>query len=155
MEIIDLLPKHAQQITPLWLELMEYHEGHTPYFQRMENHEQTVPLMLKNRLEKENEFGFVAFENQEPIAFIMLRIDELPNTVPLNKRGYIAETIVSSLHRSKGIGEQLVLKAKAFFKTQNCDIVELQVSSKNPSGLKFWQSLGFYVGTHHMLSELK
>jgi ribosomal protein S18 acetylase RimI-like enzyme len=85
---------------------------------------------------------------------IFLRIEKLPNTVPFNKRGYIAETCVTATFRNKKIGELLVNRALEFFKLNQCDVTELQVSVQNPKGLKFWEKFGFKPNTFHMYKTM-
>ena len=110
--------------------------------------------MITKRIFEGNETCFVFETQKEILGMIFLRTELLPPTIPFKKRGYIAETIVSSKARSKGIGEHLVQHAKQFFKEANCEIMELQVSSKNEAGIRFWERMGFDIGTHHMLSVL-
>jgi len=142
------------KMTELWAEIMKYHEGDNPYFVLIENYKELVPPMLEKRLNNSNEHVFLYEENTDLAGMIMLRTEDLPPILPFKKRGYIAETIVSSNYRSKGIGEVLVNKAKDYFKSQKCDVMELQVSSKNPAGKKFWERMGFEMSTIHMLSVI-
>ncbi|MGB0404364.1 MAG: GNAT family N-acetyltransferase [Salibacteraceae bacterium] len=154
MSIRKATTKDLDRLTELWMEIMRFHEGHNPYFQLIENHNNLIPEMITKRIFEGSEICFV-FESQLIIeGMIFVKTEDLPPTIPFKKRGYISETIVSKNSRSKGIGEQLVSHAKQYFKKSDCEIMELQVSSKNPEGIKFWKKMGFDIGTHHMLSVL-
>ena len=150
--IREALLEDLDQMVKLWFEIMTYHEGHNPYFQKMDNHKETVPVILQTRMKNDNETFFVAEENEEIVGMLLTRIVDLPPTVPFKKQGYIAETIVSSGSRSNGIGEALVNHAKVFFASQGCDVMDLQVSIKNEAGFRFWKKMGFEPGTYHMIS---
>ncbi|MBD78746.1 MAG: hypothetical protein CL840_07490 [Crocinitomicaceae bacterium] len=154
MRIRQASLKDIPQMTELWGEIMKYHEGDNPFFVLVENYRELVPPMLEKRLKSDSELAFVNESDSEISGMIMLKTEDLPPLVPFKKKGYIAETVVSKNHRSRGIGEALVQQAKAYFREQGCDVMELQVSSKNPQGIKFWERMGFEVGTHHMIGLL-
>lgn len=142
---------HKQDIPdllPHWYELMKYHEGHNPYFRLVDNHEELVPAMLEKRFDVET--CLIAETSTSILGIIMIRIEDLPPTIPFRKRGYIAETVVLDQYRSLGVGQSLVEHATSYLKAQGCDILGLQVSPQNPKGIQFWERMGFQIGTHHM-----
>ena len=90
---------------------------------------------IERYLARNPETCFVAVEQECIVGAILAGHD--------GRRGYISHTAVSSAHRRKGVGKQLVEAALNALKGQNITKVNLVVFSHNESGNAFWEALGF------------
>lgn len=66
------------------------------------------------------------------------------------KRALIEAVRVSSDHRGKGIGKEMLNWAIAKAKTDGCHVVQLTTDKKRPDALEFYKKLGF-VASHEGL----
>jgi ribosomal protein S18 acetylase RimI-like enzyme len=60
-------------------------------------------------------------------------------------RGWINYLAVSTEHRRRGLGRQMVAAAEAYLKTSGCPKINLQVRSSNTDVMAFYAALGFVV----------
>ena len=72
--IREALLEDLDQMVMLWFEIMTYHEGHNPYFQKMDNHPETVPPMIVKRLETET--IFVAEQENKVVGMLFTRVED-------------------------------------------------------------------------------
>lgn len=85
---------------------------------------------------------FVAEDEQKVVGFIAGFVqtyderDKLDYSCP--KKGIIAELIVSKNSRNNGAGKLLLDKMEDYFKSINCEFVQLDVFSYNDSAKKFY-----------------
>ena len=109
---------------------------------------------LEGRMTAEEGCVILIEEDSKAVGFIVCYIQEVPSYMALNRKGYIAETVVSKDYRGKGIGKKLFDQASTWFKEHKADHIELQVSPENKTALKFWTELGFSVSTQHMIKPI-
>lgn len=85
---------------------------------------------------------FVAEENNQIVGMIAGYVetynerDELDYTCP--KKGIVAELIVSKNVRSKGCGQLLINKVEDYFKSINCEFVQIDVFAYNEIAKNFY-----------------
>lgn len=144
-----------ESIYLLWLELMEYHKGHHKIFRIADSSKELVISSLENRMKQEDTKVFICEESDQIIGMIITMYSTGMETFLLNKKGYIAETIISEDYRSKGVGSELFIAAEKWLKSKGADHIELQVSFVNTKARKFWSENGFVVSTSHMIKELE
>jgi GNAT superfamily N-acetyltransferase len=63
------------------------------------------------------------------------------------KRALIEAVRVASLHRGKGIGEQIILEAVAMAHRERCAMVQLTTDKRRKDAHRFYERLGF-VASH-------
>jgi GNAT superfamily N-acetyltransferase len=143
-----------ESIYQLWLELMEYHKSHHKIFRIGDSSKELVLSSLSKRMQQEDTKVFVGEEDGKIIGMIITMYSTGMETFLLNKKGYIAETIISESYRSKGVGSELFLAAETWLRSKGADHIELQVSFVNTKARKFWSENGFVVSTSHMIKEL-
>ena len=85
---------------------------------------------------------FIAEENNTIIGFIVGYVqtyderDKLDYTCP--KKGIVAELIVSKQLRSKGTGKFLLTQMENYFKSINCEYIQIDVFAYNEIGKNFY-----------------
>lgn len=155
MRIRQATIEDAPQMLQLWYELMYHHADHHFVFQVKEGAEKLIEESLKAKIE-DPVFRYFICEIDGAIAgFITTSYRVTQEAMIYNRRGYIAETIVSKKHRGQGIGKLLFEKAQQWFEEEGADHIELQVSLKNDQALNFWEKQGFSGYTRHMVKYLK
>ena len=142
------------QLVQLWTELMEFHKDHSPVFQLNDESPVTIRKFIENKLDQTNHRIFIGEMKDQVVGMLIASYSEGASLFQLYKKGYIAETIVSSVHRGKGIGKQLQEVAEDWLRSEGATHLELQVSAKNESGKQFWKQAGFEPSTYHFIKKL-
>ena len=155
MNIREATIEDVPEMANLWLELMNYHKDHHLVFIAKENAKKLIEDDLRNRIENTESRLFIAETENELSGFISCSFRIVQHIMIYNRRGYIAETVVSKKFRGQGIGKLLFERAKEWFEEENADHIELQVSLKNDGAMNFWGSQGFEGSTQHMVRILK
>ncbi|HEY4652653.1 MAG TPA: GNAT family N-acetyltransferase [Pontibacter sp.] len=153
--IVEATAEDIDDLFPLWLELMQYHQTHHKVFKCKPNHEHALRAELLNRIRRKDTQVFVYEQEEEWVGMIICTIRQGAPGFELNCKGYIAETVVKSTNRRQGIGKLLFEAARKWLQDRGADHLELQVSVKNPAGIGFWQSLGFTPATQHLVLPLQ
>lgn len=158
MEIIEYEEKYLEDVRDLLTELEEYivsidkdelDQVHPEYHEKM-------ALVDLNNVKKNNGICYLAIENDKAIGLIMGCIfpydeyDYLDYKCP--KRGEIIELIVTSKIRSKGVGQALIDKIEAYFKSKDCEYVLVDVFAYNENAINFYNKKGYYP---RMYTEIK
>ena len=147
--------KDCEKIAPLWTELMEFHSDKHYIFKTTPRFKDQVFLDIKKFLDNPSVTFFVAEQNNEIVGFSMTKIVIRPTVFDLTKSGHIGETYVHSGLRGQGIGAKLISEVKSWFKEQEVDFIDLQVTRTNKLGKKFWENNGFKVVNYLMINDLK
>lgn len=153
--IVEALPEDIDDLFPLWLELMHHHQGHHKVFKCKPNHEKQLKTEFLTRIREKGTQVFVYEKAGEWVGMIICTIKQGVTGFELNRKGYIAETILKPAYRNKGIGKELFEAARNWLQDNGADHIELQVSEKNDGALKFWENQGFTPVTKHMVLVLK
>ncbi len=148
---IDDIPQMAE----LWMELMNYHADHHLVFRAKDNAKELVQEDLKKRIEQPGCIFFLLFIEELLAGFISCSFRVTQQVMIYNKRGYVAETVVSQQFRGQGVGQSLFERAQQWFEDEGADHIELQVSLKNNGAMNFWERQGFEGSTRHMVKYLK
>ncbi|MBC5772848.1 GNAT family N-acetyltransferase [Pontibacter sp. KCTC 32443] len=153
--IVEATPEDIDELFPLWLELMHHHQSHHKVFRCKPNHEKPLKAELLNRIRERNTQVLVFEKQGEWVGMIICILRQGVNGFELNRKGYIAETVIKKAYRNQGIGKALFDAALKWLQDKGADHVELQVSVNNPDALRFWESQGFTPVTQHMVKVLK
>ena len=144
MEIKEFENEFQEQIKDLLVELQEYIIEIDKYNLNIlsKNYrEKYFDFMLEDCLEKQGKI-FVAIENSNVLGFIAGHLetydekDKLDYTCP--KKGIIAELIVSKNSRKNGVGKKLLQTMEDYFKSINCEFIQLDVFAYNENAKKFY-----------------
>lgn len=135
---IDSILSLLKQVLRIHHELRPdlFRDGTTKY-----NKEELLAL-----LKEENQRIFVYEEAGEVIGHLFARIEEDEGNRVLikEKRLYIDDLVVDSLHQRKGIGKALFEKARETAKEEGCSAITLQIWEGNEAE-PFYESLGLKV----------
>lgn len=69
-------------------------------------------------------------------------------------RAWIYGVAVSRDHRSKGIGQDLMIEGERLLKNQGCQYVKLQVRNSNTLLIGFYKRLDYVVSEHIILEKI-
>jgi ribosomal protein S18 acetylase RimI-like enzyme len=150
MEIREATGNDIAVIFPLWEELMIYHRYHHAIFRYRKAAKKILMDEIKARIQHPDSCVFLAQERGQTLGFIFASFRKISDAFYHNKKGYIAETVVSEKAREKGIGKALYEKAEMWLMDAGVDHIELQVSIHNNRAQKFWKKQGFDSTTYHM-----
>ena len=94
-------------------------------------------LVIDKKVAVDDQLFFVALAGQEVVGTVMAGYD--------GHRGWIYSVAVSSAHRRRGVGSQLVRSAEHALANRGCVKVNLQIREGNESVSAFYAALGFAV----------
>ena len=109
-------------------------------------------IAFNSKLNNINCLFLVAVENNSVIAFCGFTIDY--HLHHAKKVAVIEELIVCSHHRGKGYGKQLLDRAIAIAKENNCDIIELTSGLDRDKAHEFYLKNGFTKSSFKFKKEL-
>jgi GNAT superfamily N-acetyltransferase len=88
----------------------------------------------------------IVAESQEAlVGFVAGRIRTLPPYFGTDQVGVISEVFVSEQWRSQMLGARMLNAAVAWYRENNIRRIELQVVSRNPRALRFYERLGWQL----------
>jgi ribosomal protein S18 acetylase RimI-like enzyme len=107
-----------------------------------------------------NGFIYLAEENGKIIGFIQGIINDNKSDVlyklshvPFSD-GWIGELYVKPEFRGRGLGKQLIERARQYFRDNGCRFIRLTVLSDNADSVKIYKKLGFETRDLELVKEL-
>jgi GNAT superfamily N-acetyltransferase len=101
----------------------------------------------KRHLDRSGDFVFIAFENNNLIGAVVVRI--------LSKiRALLRDAYVSPAHRKKGVMKAIEKDVKEFLIKKGIKTIELTVTSRNEEGMNTWNALGYIPHVIRMLKKI-
>jgi GNAT superfamily N-acetyltransferase len=88
------------------------------------------------------------------VGFLHAGLHVLPEFLGGGLAGRISHVFLSPGVRRRGVGRRMVEAAVEWLRDRGADSVEVQVLSQNPSGLAFWEALGWKMELHQMRRPL-
>ncbi len=152
--IQEATPEDIDELFPLWQELMQHHQSQHKVFRCKPNHDQALKAELLTRLKAKDTQVYVYEKDGDWIGMIICQLRQSIKGFVLQRKGYIAETIVKAGFRNQGIGQELFEAARNWLHDKGADHIELQVAVKNNKALDFWQQQGFETITRHLVLVL-
>ena len=147
-------PDDTENLIDLWLELMAHHKGQSPVFNVNPDNREGIKEILERHLTNSNVRLLVSEVDSKIVGFIISRFQQGSEVFELNKKGYIAETVVTKKYRGQKIGDQLYKEAEEWLLSEGVDHIQLQVSVLNKGAQSFWESKGFKPTTFVMNKEI-
>ncbi|MBU0981658.1 GNAT family N-acetyltransferase [Patescibacteria group bacterium] len=133
--LIEELQDHLVSIDPEHLRIRKPEYG-----------KEYIENLLK-KIKKNEGTIFIATLKSEPVGMIAGIIEEFTHLDSLEfkkvKTGRILELIVNESHRNHKIGQSLMNKLEAHFKSAHCDLIRVEVFSPNLVAHGFYQKLGY------------
>ncbi len=158
MKIVEYEEKYLDDVKDLLVELEEYivsidkdslDQLHPEYKEKM------ALLDLKEVNDNKGKC-YLAVENDKAVGLIMGCIrpydeyDYLDYKCP--KTGEITELIVTNKIRNKGVGQLLINKMEEYFKSLDCEYINIDVFAYNENAIKFYNKNGYH---HRMYIDIK
>ena len=158
MKIFEYEEKYLDDVKDLLVELEEYivsidkdslDQLHPEYKEKM------ALLDLKEVNDNKGKC-YLAVENDKAVGLIMGCIrpydeyDYLDYKCP--KTGEITELIVTNKIRNKGVGQLLINKMEEYFKSLDCEYINIDVFAYNENAIKFYNKNGYH---HRMYIDIK
>ena len=155
MKIVEYEEKYLDDVKDLLVELEEYivsidkdslDQLHPEYKEKM------ALLDLKEVNDNKGKC-YLAVENDKAVGLSIRPYDEydyLDYKCP--KTGEITELIVTNKIRNKGVGQLLINKMEEYFKSLDCEYINIDVFAYNENAIKFYNKNGYH---HRMYIDIK
>ena len=156
MEIREARPEEAEEIIrELWLPLAQEMEEVSEYNELKEdlNIENSVEHK-KDEIESEDDFVFVAAEEDELIGVISATLEE---SVPIFSRGdkmTINDLFVEKDSRRSGVASKLIEKIEEIAEQQDVETIELSLDVENDAARLIYEEHGFEAKRQRMVKNL-
>lgn len=158
MNFIEYTSEYDEQIKKLLVELQNYlidiDDWHTQVM--YDNYKEDYFKFDLEKIKNHNGKIYLAVQRKKIIGLIMGIInmpDELDKlTNDCAKTGNIIELIVKNNMRGNGIGQKLLLKMEEYFKSQNCNRINIEVFGPNKEGLNFYLKNN-YIARDYIVSK--
>jgi len=137
-------PRDAAAIARLWQLLTDYHVALDPRLPgATEGAAERYAARLIERRNDPSTLTLVAEVDGEVVGYVLGAIVDLhPDLFERVDAGFIADIFVDPAWRGRGIARELVTTLNRWFARRGVDRVELQVATRNPDGLRFWEAMG-------------
>ncbi len=133
----------ADAIVELWMGMMREHQAMDSHIRLAENAAEHYRSYLRMNLSAAAALVLVASEGDRPVGFTLAMLcPNLPMFEP-GEYGYLSDMVVLPSHRDRGIGEQMLERARAWFRKRGVSCLQLQVYGNNDAGRRFWARAGF------------
>ncbi len=149
MEILELKQNEVEQVKDLLVDLQKYVISIDKYNLNIisKDYREKYFEYLLNDCNNNQGKIFVAVENNDIIGMIAGYIQKYENRDKLDylcpKKGIVAELIVSRDYRNKGIGQLLLDKIENYFKSIDCEFVQIDIFAYNENAKKFYYKNGY------------
>lgn len=158
MKIVEYEEKYLDDVKDLLVELEEYIVSIDKDSLDQLNPEYKEKMSLLDLKEVNDNKGkcYLAVENDKAVGLIMGCIrpydeyDYLDYKCP--KTGEITELIVTNKIRNKGVGQLLINKMEEYFKSLDCEYINIDVFAYNENAIKFYNKNGYH---HRMYIDIK
>ena len=114
---------------------------------------------LLKEISENNGIIYIAEFKNTPVGMIAVIIEEFTKNDEIeyisSKPAKVLELIVSEKNRGKNIGKLLMDKMEEYFKTKECDIIQVKVFEPNKDAHGFYKKLGYQDRFIDMIKESK
>lgn len=149
MEIYEFDNQYDENVKDLLVDLQKYVISIDKYNLNIissDYRDKYFQYMLNDCIQGEGKV-FVAIENDLCLGMIAGYVQKYGNRDKLDylcpKKGIVSELIVSTNARNKGIGNKLLSKMENYFKSINCEYIQLDVFAYNSNAISFYNKNGY------------
>ncbi len=152
-------PPGLEELRSLWIELHRHHRQVADYRDLVEDVEASWERRLRwyRRLLQEGAAYITAVDaGGRPVGYAMVTVTGEPDDT-FDSRGGTAELatlVVSSEHRSGGLGAALLAAAEAFARSRGADVLGIAVMAGNVRAYAFYEAHGYTVAEHILYRRL-
>jgi ribosomal protein S18 acetylase RimI-like enzyme len=142
------------EMTRLYEQASEFHVPLDPRLAPGSEGVEKFRKALQPMLGRRSHPVFVA-EEDEGEKLLGYAIGKVVNNKPFAvlEYGYISCLYVDEQWRARGIGHRLLAIVHDWFKAEEVDAVQVEVSHHNPMGLQFWEERGFTYFLDHLYRD--
>ena len=139
-------PEDLEEVLRLWVGMVEFHADQDPALRMRTDPEalESMRTYLRTGLESPDSRILVAEIPDAPglAGFLFAHIRTIsPLAVP-STAGFISDIYVDDHLRRHGIGRELFLAARDWFRERGQLIIRLNAAAANPTSQAFWRALG-------------
>ncbi|MFH1379371.1 MAG: GNAT family N-acetyltransferase [bacterium] len=146
--------KDIESLLVLYKQLMAMHWDYDVLYRIQPRAVSDYRKFIKICMKDPQSLILVAEKKGEIAGFITARILDRFSVFKIKKAAYIYDIFIKKTYRGKKVGKNLIDKFRLWAKRKKIKYIKLEVSPKNKKGLKFWESLGFYVFQHKMALKI-
>jgi len=139
--------KDVEAIRSLWQSLNTFHGERSLHFKE-EFDKKTFEQRFKDLASGDTYQIFIALEGDQALGYILASLDQ-------DKIGEIDSLYVKQEARGKKVGQVLMNKAMDYLKNQDAGEIHLKVAGGNETAFDFYDKMGFYVKSHHLVYRPK
>ena len=160
MKIVEYSDKYLEDCKDLMVELEEYivsiDEDHLD--QVGKDYRKLIMDINLKELEENEGKCFLAIEDDKAIGLIMGlvvkydEVDYLDYKCP--RKGRITELIVTKNTRSKGVGQQLMIKMEEYLKSIGCEYINIEVFAYNKHAIDFYTKGNYHARCIDMIKKV-
>ena len=133
----------------------EYESHHENFFAIDVLRDDDSVNYFSNLLDNENGEVIVAIENGRIVGYIAVYVRNQAGYWKVKQVGDISGLMVQKAHRRRGIGRQLMGKAKAFFEKKGVKHFTVYTATKNREAIAFYEQSGLRPLFTTMLGEVR
>ena len=145
-----------QQVSTLWLEMVNYHQSLDERASGpASDGQEKFREWMAQTLSREEHVLLVAEVEDEVVGFIQSMLGSNPPPMAPRRIGFISDLAVGASHRRRGIGRQLAETITQWFAQRDANEVKLSAAICNQRAIAFWRALGFEPLSYGMGKQLK
>lgn len=129
-------------LSDIWLQLMQMHETSDLAFMLAEDGLVQWQRMVRDLVDRDDTFVFVALKQAVPIGFCLGWIARNPPIYALRDVGFVSEIAVAQAFRKQGVGQSLIARARKWFAKHKLLEFQLSTAVWNHTAQSFWARTG-------------
>ena len=133
----------VDRLVALNARLMQVHLQFDEYYRRHPHSLEVYGDYFRRLIDEEKGRVLIALDGETIVGFIAGKIEHRPPVFAITEKGEINSVFVTTPHRRRGIGGQLLRRMLNWFTEQGIEYVELSVDVKNTASANVWRSHGF------------
>lgn len=143
------------EITELWKDMMDFHQGQDGYYTLDENAKRSYQKYVEENIRNKSKYLKVCLDDKnELIGYLFADIYEYPPIYPVKKYIEINEMVVRKDQRRKGIGKIMLQDVLDWAKEKGITRVECKVATLNPISQGFWNKNRFRAYMENRVLEI-
>jgi ribosomal protein S18 acetylase RimI-like enzyme len=155
MKIRPLRPTEIRTVVEeLWRPFAEDMADRSERFELADDAEQAMMNNFSNGLQQDNVFAFVAEEDDELAGYLLFEIRSSPPIFTRSRDCALDQLYVKPPHRGKGIGKELIDRARSIGKEKGAENIVFTIDADNEAGLEYFDNLGYETWRHRLIKSI-